>query len=419
LEHEVPQDTVQKPPHQSSFGGSKNPGHHQQPSFTLSDDEDDVYVNFYDNGVSNGEDSLLPKSNVGNAIISVSRDNVQNSNGHYLHDPIHSPYASPFYKENNDTTIQEAVQKDYEEQMQQVIKKWGLWTPLDTSDVSMPNFSEYESRDMPSADFPEISWQRNEDYLDDFLGQGKDLIQRVTQGIYAEYGYDSSTLAGAGLQEMLDKQDEFFSVIVYEYDENIKIVKGQAINEQTGQNMPGIAHMNTHAWEGLVRKLLHAVMTSDDFFVVAVGPASTYRGINFQQSQVMQFNKIMEPVLDKLGIRLLARNMGMDASTTVSALVRLIVCCTALFCCIQSLSCFNHCTTVNLFVSHAALTCEHYRDRGESLFLAKQISCGMFLIRDRRLPRNQLDNLIYCIGRPSCLEKECHVSWNTNIGSFE
>jgi hypothetical protein len=121
---------------------------------------------------------------------------------------------------------------------------------------------------------------------------------------------------------MLDKQDEFFSVIVYEYDENIKIVEGQAVDEQTGKNMPGIAHMNTHAWEGLVRKLLHAVMTSDDFFVVTVGPANTYRGNNFQQSQVMQFNQIMEPVLDKLGIRLVARNMGMDASTTVSALVR-------------------------------------------------------------------------------------------------
>jgi hypothetical protein len=220
--------------------------------------------------------------------------------------------------------------------MQEVISKWGQWKPLNTSDVGMPDYSAYESRDIPSADFPEYSWQRNQDYLEDFLGQGKDLIHRVKQGIYAEYGYDSSTLVGAGLQEMLLKQDEFFSVIVYEYDENIKIVKGQAVDDQTGQNMPGIAHMNTHAWEGLIRKLLHAIMTSDDFFVVAVGPASTYRGNNFQQSQVMQFNQIMEPVLDKLGIRLLARNMGMDASTTVSALVRLLgllVCCVVLFCC--------------------------------------------------------------------------------------
>jgi hypothetical protein len=335
LENEVPQDTILKPPHQSSFGGSKNPGHHQQASFTLSDDEDDFYINFYGGGggVSNTDDSLLPKSNVGNAIISVSHDNVQNANGHYLHDPIHSPYASPFYKQNGDAATKEATQKDYEEQMQQVIQKWGQWTPLDTLGVGMPNFLAFESRDMPSIYFPDYSWQHNEDYLDDFLGQGKDLIQRVKQGIYAEYGYDSSTLTGASLQAMQDKQDEFFSVIVYEYDENVKIVKGQAVDQQTGENMPGIAHMNTHAWEGLVRKLLHAVMTSDDFFVVAVGPASTYRGINFQQSQVMQFNQIMEPVLDKLGIRLLARNMGMDASTTVSALVSLVVCCIAFICC--------------------------------------------------------------------------------------
>jgi hypothetical protein len=92
--------------------------------------------------------------------------------------------------------------------------------------------------------------------------------------------------------------------------------------------------MNTDAWEGLVRKLLHAVMTSDDFFVVAVGSASTYRGNNFHQSQVMQFNQIMEPVLDKLGIRLLSRNMGMDASTTISALVRLMVAFVVLLFCV-------------------------------------------------------------------------------------
>jgi hypothetical protein len=319
--HEVPQDTIQKPPHKISFGGSENPGHYQQPSFILSDDEDHLKIN----------DSLLPKSNVGDAIISVSRENIQNANGHYLHDPIHSPFASPLYKQNSDATIREGAQKDYEERMQQVVSKWGQWTSLDTSDVVMPDYSAYESRDIPSAEFPERSWQRNKDYLKDFLGHGKDLIERVKQGIYAEYGYDSSTLAGAGLQEMRDKQDEFFSVIVYgNDDENVKIVKGQAVDEETGRNMPGIAHMNTHAWEGLVRKLLHAVMTSDDFFVVVVGPANTYRGNNFHQSQVMQFNQIMEPVLDKLGIRLLSRNMGMDASTTVSALVRSIFQCVVL-----------------------------------------------------------------------------------------
>jgi hypothetical protein len=327
LEHDVPQDTIQKPPHKSSFGGSKNPGHFQQPSFTFKDDQDysddDDYLNSIDD--DNIGNSLLPKSNVGDAILSISRDNKENANGHYLHDPIHSPFASPLYEQNNDTATREAAQKDYDERMQQVISKWGQWNSLDTSAVGMPDYSAYESRDIPSADFPEYSWQRNKDYLKDFLGEGKDLIERVKQGIYAEYGYDSSTLTGTNLQEMRDKQDEFFSVIVYEYDEKVKIVKGQAVDEQTGRNMPGIAHMNTHAWEGLVRKLLHAVMTSDDFYVVAVGPANTYRGNNFQQSQVMQFNQIMEPVLDKLGIRLLSRNMGMDASTTISALVRLIV----------------------------------------------------------------------------------------------
>jgi hypothetical protein len=330
LEHDLPQDTIIKPPHQSSFGGSKNPGHYQQPSSTFSDDEDDFFGIYNDNGNGNGnadddskDDWRLPKSNLGDAIPSISLDNDQNANGHYLHDPFHSPYASPLYKTNADPATPEAIQQEYEAEMQQVISKWGEWVPPDSSYVGMPQYSKYPFRDIPSDEFPQYSWQLDENYLKDFLGQGKELIKRVKNGIYAEYGYDSSTLTGTDLQEMRDKQDEIFSVLVYDYDENVKIVDGKAIDEQSGLPMPGIAHMNTHAWEGLVRKLLHAVVTSDDFFVVTVGSASTYRGNNFFQSQVMQFNRIMEPVLDKLGVRLIARNMGMDASTTISALVRM------------------------------------------------------------------------------------------------
>jgi hypothetical protein len=62
------------------------------------------------------------------------------------------------------------------------------------------------------------------------------------------------------------------------------------------------------------------MMTHDDFYVVVAGSAATYRSNNLAQSQVMQFNTIMEPVFDKLGMHLLARNMGMAAPTTVSAL---------------------------------------------------------------------------------------------------
>ena len=79
--------------------------------------------------------------------------------------------------------------------------------------------------------------------------------------------------------------------------------------------------MNKAGWEGLIRKLFHAIMTEDDFYVVVAGPPGpTYEGVNLHLTHVMHFHDIMEPVLDRLGIRLISRNMGMNASTTVSAL---------------------------------------------------------------------------------------------------
>jgi hypothetical protein len=81
-----------------------------------------------------------------------------------------------------------------------------------------------------------------------------------------------------------------------------------------------IAYLNTAAWEALIRKLLHSMMTHDIFYTVLVGHTNTYLGNNFQQSSIMEFNMIMEPVFDKLGMTLISRNMGMNATTTNSAL---------------------------------------------------------------------------------------------------
>jgi hypothetical protein len=74
--------------------------------------------------------------------------------------------------------------------MQQVISKWGQWTSLDTSDVVMPDFQRTDRGLFPLL-FPELL-AAHRTTSRTFLGHGKDLIERVKQGIYAEYGYDSS-----------------------------------------------------------------------------------------------------------------------------------------------------------------------------------------------------------------------------------
>lgn len=319
LENSVPEHTVIKPPHQSSFGGALNPGQNEQvTSFTFTDD-DGVYYSF-------GEDAeaqmqALPKPNVGNAVLSMSPDNELNSAGHYLHDPFNSPFASKFYKSNEDAAVLAQIEESYALRMRQTVKNWGQWVPPDGYGyLGAPVYDDFAHRDVPADEFPDYAWQSDPAYLQQFLGQGKALIHRVQQGIYAEYGYSLTGLKGQERTDTRALQDKLFSVLVYDYNKNVAVTGGHAIDKKTGNPMPGIAYLNRAAWDGLVRKLLHAMMTSDDFYVSAVGTANTYLGRNLLQTQIMQFNQVMEPVLDKLGVSLIARNMGMNASTTISAL---------------------------------------------------------------------------------------------------
>jgi hypothetical protein len=70
--------------------------------------------------------------------------------------------------------------------------------------------------------------------------------------------------------------------------------------------------------DGLVRKLLHAMMTNDEFYAVLGGhSAAAGHGNDFQQNRIMTFQRIMEPVFDKLGMRLVSRNMGMGGVGTL------------------------------------------------------------------------------------------------------
>jgi hypothetical protein len=198
---DVPQHTIQKPPHKGSFGGSKNPGHYQQPSSTLSYDEDDF--NFIDDDKI--DDSLLPKSNVGDAIISVSRDNIQNANGHYLHDPIHGPFASPLYKQNSDAPIREAA-KDYEEQCSKSFQSGGSGR-RSTLGRGHARFFSVQSR-IPSAEFPELL-AANKDTSRTFL------VGRSHRACQAKYlcriWLRCFNMTGAGLGDAVQARRDIFS----------------------------------------------------------------------------------------------------------------------------------------------------------------------------------------------------------------
>ncbi|KAG7359209.1 hypothetical protein IV203_015798 [Nitzschia inconspicua] len=312
----------QRNPHTgSSFGGLNNVA---QPagakaaaasittssSSSLSMDDDQTDDGYY--FASLYQDIVIPKSNVGHAIPSLNAHNVLNLWGHYVHDEFRSPYASHLYDKPKEEL--ERQQTLHEQKMEQIRTEWGMWKfqdPAGEDDAEerpVADFSNVDYKDLPAIDFPPYSWQADEEYVTAFLQEARALVTRMTEGIYAEYGWPFKKKDGTTLsQQELEQREQAFRIHILDPQENEKELKKE-----------GIAQLSTVAMDGLVRKLLHAMMTNDHFFVVLAGhSAAAGHGNDFQQNRVITFHRIMEPVFDKLGMTLISRNMGMGGVGTL------------------------------------------------------------------------------------------------------
>jgi hypothetical protein len=323
-----PSKDIIKEPHAPSLGFDKNEGHYDQVQCNpkldqcVSDDEDDdefiaalqasdgALRDDSDDNLKREDGSLVPISNVGRPVRTRTVSNKKNRQGHYRHDPLRSVYSSPLF--GVDATIAAQEQQLFEDAMKKVVEQYGQWTtPPLKRNVRLPLGTQY--KDYPSELLIESRvWQTDSVYLALFFDQAKRLVTSVKEGIYATYGFGINATT-----TNLDRRLSEFRVI---RGDVINTDQGAAFDANTRKRASGIAYLNTAAWNALIRKLLHGMMSMDYWYVVAVGNANLYAGNNFQQSAIMEFNDIMEPVFDKLGMKLIVRNMGMNASTTVTAL---------------------------------------------------------------------------------------------------
>lgn len=145
---------------------------------------------------------------------------------------------------------------------QAMIDKWGSWTLVDdkprpTTDI----YAKYPFRDIPRAEFPPNAWQIDEEYLGKFLPEAIALVQRAQDGILEEYGKVEGTW---------EERAEMFRLHKFE---------GQLTGVNWGENDCGDkgGWTSQRSWEGLKRRLLHAIMT-EDAFVFAMGGHSAAAG---------------------------------------------------------------------------------------------------------------------------------------------
>ena len=266
-----------------------------------------------------------------NAVRSLSPQNILNLNGHYLHNEHRSPYASPLYDAPED--VLQSFQEAHIEKMEKVREEWGAWSFVDPAedvygpkgkDRPITDFTGVPYKDLPSERFVDGSWQTDRAYVSEFVAEAKKLVSRVKEAIYAEYGHPAQTKDGESLSEdALAKREELFRLITKEF----KLCHGKPIPLDSTDKcskkavpLPGIGFWQQEAFDELAKKLLHAMMAHDDFYVVLGGHSSAAgHGNNFLQSKMMQFHYIMEPVLAKLGVRLVSRNMAMGGVGTLGS----------------------------------------------------------------------------------------------------
>jgi len=213
-------------------------------------------------------------------------------------DPVIDDKEEP---KEGETTEPDPVIDEKEESIdtEALIEKWGKWHFWDGDPESRPTedyLAAFPNNDCPADDFPMTAWQGDGVYVNHFLDSGSELVSRAKEAIYTEYGWGPKN--DMTRDQLIKRRDMF------------KTDKLDVATERSG-SMAGGGWTTKASFHGLVKRLLHAMMTNDSFTVVMGGhSAAAGHGNHFLQSYMMQFHKIMEPVFKRLGMNLITRNIA-------------------------------------------------------------------------------------------------------------
>ena len=199
-----------------------------------------------------------------------------------------------------------------------LVQEWGQWLLVDTRLENRPknDFFVGESirnRDLNAKDFPSNAWQRDGEYLNRFIKEGLDLVHRVKRAILAEYGFHKYNGDHATIEDEALKKA--FGITFVDFSKGEQPPK---FNHRKREGMPGAGWMSIEAMDNLSRRILHAMMTNDEFTIVLGGHSSAAgHGNHFSQSYMMQLHHVLEPVFHRLGIKLVTRNNAQGGLGTI------------------------------------------------------------------------------------------------------
>jgi hypothetical protein len=186
--------------------------------------------------------------------------------------------------------------------------------------------------DLAESKFPEESWQADAVYANHFQDAGAKLVVRAKEAIFATYhGYGLKNVQATDEAddtvtwelEDIDKrlQDRINMFIVNQEVDLGTITSEKALDEfAPGWREKG-GWTTTRSWDGLKRRLLHALMTNSHFTVVVTGSWQSmgYGGNHAYQSMAATMESFLGPLFDKLNMKLVVRAIGLPSLTGLSS----------------------------------------------------------------------------------------------------
>jgi hypothetical protein len=187
--------------------------------------------------------------------------------------------------------------------------KWHFWDGDEDNRPVADYCAAYANRDIPGDEFPDTSWQVDAVFVNHLLDDGEKLVERTMEAIYTEYGWGKPQ-SPTGLSKRL---------ALFHWDKlDLSKTNEAPVKYSKRGNQGGGGWTTTRSFNGLVRRLLHAIMTNDTFTVVLGGhSAAAGHGNHFRQSYMHQFHKVLAPVFARLGVKLITRNLSQGGLGTI------------------------------------------------------------------------------------------------------
>ena len=205
--------------------------------------------------------------------------------------------------------------EELDEQKKEIQTKYGKWKFWDGDEAHRPTNDYclgFSHCDVPMDQFPENSWQTDAVFVNHLINDGEQLIARAMEAIFAEYGHGKPLTAA----QMGERMQMFHWDKLDSFDPQYYPKPPQKYTKHGDRGNGG--YTTKRSYDGLVRRLLHAMMTNDSFTVVLGGhSAAAGHGNHFHQSYVMQFHHVMAPIFARLGVKLITRNLSQGGLGTM------------------------------------------------------------------------------------------------------